>query len=552
MVQHAPWAAFAAAADAVAATRRKLEKAAILGDYFVPLDDHALALAARYLAARPFPLHDQRKLNVGGSQVRGALEKRYPALLQEVAALPIRFGDLGDVAAAVLERRDQQPPPTWTLRRVEVALTELAATRGSHARRDRIADWLDEWGVLEGKYFVKLLLGELRIGLREGLVLDALARAFDRPLAEVSRANMLLGDLGECAVRARSGTLDEARMRLFHPLTFMLATAAEDEADIERAFSAPYYVEDKYDGIRGQLHKGKGERVTLYSRTLDEISGRFPELATAARTLPGELILDGEIVAWKEARFLGFQALQQRLGRKRVSDELLARVPVRFVVYDLLFQDGTLWLEAPLAERRFVLEQIPLSGALTLSPLAEMASAAAVVAAFEPAVARGVEGLMVKDPRSSYRPGRRGREWLKLKRPLATLDVVVTAVEWGHGRRRNVLSDYTFAVRRSEEDDTLLNIGKAYSGLTDVEIREMTGWFRANTLRDFGRSRLVAPEIVIEVAFDAVQISRRHKSGYALRFPRIVRLRPDKSPAEIDTLATVAALAGPPPAGPEA
>nr|MBA3532235.1 DNA ligase [Ardenticatenales bacterium] len=189
------------------------------------------------------------------------------------------------------------------------------------------------------------------------------------------------------------------------------------------------------------------------------------------------------------------------------------------------------------------LEQLPLQKALRPAELRVFTETSEVLAEFDPARARGVEGLMIKDPRSEYKPGRRGREWLKLKRPLATLDVVVTAVEWGHGKRRDVLSDYTFAVRRSEDDPTLLNIGKAYSGLTDVEIAELTVWFKAHTLQSFGRVRLVEPKIVLEVAFDAIQPSARHKGGYALRFPRIVRLRQDKDPTEIDTLEAVEALA---------
>jgi len=223
----------------------------------------------------------------------------------------------------------------------------------------------------------------------------------------------------------------------------------------------------------------------------------------------------------------------------------LAEVPVILVVYDLFYARGEVLTDVSLEERRKILEEIiPDGGVIRASVAKRFNEVAALDDEFEAARARGNEGLMVKSPSSFYKPGRRGREWLKVKRAIATLDVVVTAVEVGHGKRRNLLSDYTFAVRRSEGDDELLNIGKAYSGLTDAELAEMTEWFKSHTLQEFahGRVRLVEPRIVIEVTFDRVQPSKRHKSGYALRFPRILRLRPDKKPAEADTLETVQKL----------
>jgi DNA ligase-1 len=389
-----------------------------------------------------------------------------------------------------------------------------------------------------------------------------LARAAGVTVREVQWANMLLGDIGETALLARYGRLAEAHMRLFHPLKFMLASPIADPEEIRRSIFGAFFVEDKYDGIRGQVHK-VGEQVAIYSRTLDEITQRFPELHAALRGLPGEFILDGEVLAARDGRILPFKDLQPRLGRKNISDDMLAQTPVIFVVYDLLYQDGEVLLEIPLAERRMRLEELlrgqglgigdqglglshptPDPRSLIPSILVRCDSIDDIDALFDAARARGNEGLMVKDPASSYRPGRRGREWLKVKKALATLDVVVTAAEIGHGKRRHVLSDYTFAVRASADDPTLLNVGKAYSGLTDAEIAELTEWFKAHTIKDFGRVRLVEPQIVLEVAFDIVQPSARHKSGYALRFPRIVRIRDDKPVDEIDTLETVRRLAG--------
>jgi DNA ligase-1 len=408
---------------------------------------------------------------------------------------------------------------------------------------------------LEAKYLVKLLTGDLRIGLREGLVEDAIARAFAQPLADVAFGNMLTGDIGEAAARARAGELHDVTMRLFHPLKFMLATPAADLNDITRTMPGEFFVEDKFDGIRAQAHVQDG-RVEIYSRTLDEISMRFPELHEPLRGLPTDAIVDGEIITARGEQILPFSDLQKRLGRKTVSEDLLKSAPVVFVAYDLLYASQRVLINDPLETRRAKLEEIVRtacgsgradranSGTLRLSQAKRFSDATTLDAEFDAARARGNEGLMIKDPASFYKPGRRGREWLKLKKALATLDVVVTVVEVGHGKRRHVLSDYTFAVRRSETDGELLNIGKAYSGLTDAEIAEMTEWFRAHTVKEFahGRVRVVEPRIVIEVTFDRVQPSNRHKSGYALRFPRIVRLRPDKTVGEIDTLATVRKL----------
>jgi len=305
-----------------------------------------------------------------------------------------------------------------------------------------------------------------------------------------------------------------------------------------------FFVEDKFDGIRAQAHTRDG-RVAIYSRTMDEITHRFPELESPLRDLGIDAVIDGEIVPARGERIMPFSELQKRLGRKTIGEDLLTEVPVILVAYDLLYAAGRVLTDQPLEERRKLLEQIiPSQGIVRVSLAKRFAEVTALDDEFNDARARGNEGLMIKSPASSYKPGRRGREWLKLKRAIATLDVVVTAVEVGHGKRRNLLSDYTFAVRRSEDDDELLNIGKAYSGLTDAELAEMTEWFTRNTIKEFahGRVRLVKPEMVIEVTFDRVQESKRHKSGYALRFPRILRLRPDKKPGEIDTLKTVERL----------
>jgi DNA ligase-1 len=534
-------------AEAVAATTKKLQKAALLGAYFEQLGDDDLARAARYFAGQQFAQSDARTTNVGGRILSEAMVLATGINSESLGPRYARWGDGGDVAFEIFVETRPDAQPSISLESTEELLARLSTTRGKNAKTQILTQVFARATPLEAKYLVKLISGDLRIGLREGLVEDAIARAFKQPLADVSMANMLRGDIGEAALRARAGALRDVEMRLFHPLKFMLATPASDLSDIERTMPGEFFVEDKFDGIRAQAHVQNGH-VAIYSRTLDEISIRFPELNAPLAALPTDVIIDGEIITARGAEILPFSDLQKRLGRKTVSEELLASTPVVFVGWDLLYATGKVLINEPLQARRSRLQEIIGAGTerVRLSLSKRFADASALDDEFDAARARGNEGLMIKDPSSLYKPGRRGREWLKLKKALATLDVVVTAVELGHGKRRSVLSDYTFAVRRSETDGELLNIGKAYSGLTDVEIAEMTEWFREHTIQEFahGRVRIVEPRIVLEVTFDRVQPSNRHKSGFALRFPRIVRLRPDKNPDETDTLETVRKLAG--------
>lgn len=538
---------FGEIAEAVSATTRKLEKASILGDYLKTLVDSDLSRASRYFAGQQFALNDSRTTNVGGSIISTALSEATGCALEEMAPRYVRLGDAGEVAAEIVKLSKTFRQPTISLVETESVITRLSETRGTKNKTSLLAAILRRATPLEAKYLVKLLAGDLRIGLRESLVEDAIARAFNQTLAVVSYANMLLGDIGETAVRARCADLDDVNMRLFHPIKFMLATPAADLTDIARTMPPEFIVEDKFDGIRAQAHVKAG-RVGIYSRTMDEITHRFPELIEPLRALNTDAIIDGEIVPAQGDLILPFSELQKRLGRKTVGSQLLVAVPVILVAYDLLYAAGEVLINEPLEGRRRKLQGLigeTETGSLRMSTGKLFSEVTALDDEFDDARARGNEGLMIKSPVSLYKPGRRGREWLKLKRAIATLDVVVTAVEVGHGKRRNLLSDYTFAVQRSIEDDELLNIGKAYSGLTDAELTELTKWFQEHTLQEFGhgRVRVVQPEIVIEVTFDKVQPSKRHKSGYALRFPRILRLRPDKGRLEIDTLETVKRLA---------
>jgi DNA ligase-1 len=572
-------------AERVAATTRTSEKTSLLADYLHDLDPAELRVAAVFLSGRPFPEADQRATGLGWATIAGVVAAVAGTPAGALGAAYDHSSDLGIAVYDVLSAAGHTGAAGGDPGLLEVAeaYTAIEAASGPARKGAIFQALLERADPLAAKYIVKVLTGELRIGLREGLLEAAIAKAFGRPLDEVKWAGMLTGDVGRTAVLAEEDRLGDARLALFHPLKFMLASPAEDANEILTRLGPTVWVEDKYDGIRAQLHRA-GPEVRLYSRDLHDVSGQFPEVVDGARGLTWDGILDGELLAYRDGVVLPFLALQTRLGRKSPSAAILESVPVIFVAFDLLafaargageaaangaaandartdeeageraavpegFDDAPLvepLLTRPLTERRALLEglHLPLAGeggVFALSNLVTASSTTELDTVFDAARARRNEGLMVKDPESGYSPGRRGLGWLKMKRALATIDCVVVGVEVGHGKRHGVLSDYTFAVR-DDASGELVTIGKAYSGLTDAEIAEMTAWFEAHTIRHLGRYRVVEPTVVVEVAFDVIMRSNRHKSGFALRFPRIARLRTDKSADEIDTLATVTRL----------
>jgi ATP-dependent DNA ligase I len=564
--------------EAIAATTKKSQKTALVAGFLKSRSTDEAAVSAVFLSGRTFPAWEETTLQVGGSllwRVVAELSGRNEAAL---TAAYRQHGDLGAVAGEVLKERPEQGRQGVGVLEVERIFREIAGARGPAAKTALVRDLLARVTPLEAKYIVKIMTGDLRIGLKESLVEEAIAKAYGSTLVgvlqQVQRANMLLGDIGETLRLAVEGKLGEAKMRMFHPLGFMLASPIESPEEGLSYFvdaAVGVAVEDKYDGIRAQAHISGGE-VKFFSRTRDEITESFPELPDALVGLPQDAVLDGEIVAWESAenRARPFSVLQQRLGRKKVSEKMLREIPVAYLVFDVLYANGELLIDRPLRERARVLDELLAEenrnprghsgaqarevsqGRLTFGPEEAEDSLGRVVRApvfhatspedveklFTAAQARRNEGLMIKDLDSAYLPGKRGKSWLKMKRELATLDVVVTAVEYGHGKRVGVLSDYTFAVWDANKEK-LVNIGKAYSGLTDTEIAEMTQWFLEHTLEDQGFRRTVDPKIVLEVAFNNMMQSERHESGYALRFPRIVRLRPDKTADEADGIERV-------------
>jgi DNA ligase 1 len=541
---------FAETAARIASHSGKLEKVDLLAQYFRTLDDADLPPAARFFTGSPFAARDSRTLSVGGRTIVGVARRVWEF---DDAALGGAYRATGDLGAALAPL--VRPPRAATLfsehltpATLETRFGEIAAASGkqSNRRREAVLERIFRacTDPLVATYVVKIITGDLRVGLREGLVLDAIARAFGADPDAVRRGVMAAGDVGAVALAAKRGALAELRVEYGAPIGFMLATPVTYAMEYPQLDGAVWIVEDKYDGIRAQAHVRDGS-VRLFSRRLNDVTPSYPEIAAALAAIAGDGIFDGEIVAMRGDAVLPFRTLQARLQRKVLHDELLREVPLAYIIFDLLAIGDDLLLDEPLTVRRERLAELELPASLRVAPFERVAEFTAVEInnRFEAARARGNEGLMLKRDDSPYAPGRRGKWWLKLKRELSTLDVAVVAVEWGHGKRAGVLSDYTFAVRG---DGGLETIGKAYSGLTDAEIAQLTPWFLAHRLpqdqqREKARSYEipVEPTIVLEVAFDVIQESDLHESGFSLRFPRIVRIRDDKPPEEIDTIERV-------------
>ena len=530
--------------EEVADLRGRLDKVARLARLLGRVEAEELPAAARLLSGSPFAEHEETVTSVGYATILRAASAATGWDEETVRACAIAIGDLGEAIGLL---RPAEAAGGMTIAEADAFFRRLAGRRKPAEKREAVEEMLGRTSAVEAKYLLKTLSGGLRIGADVTTVEEAIAQAFGRDRETVARARRDSGDVGETAAAARADRLGEIRFRLFHPIGFMLASPIES-ADEVAGELPDFAVEDKFDGIRAHVHKD-GERVALFSRTLDDVTAQFPEIAQTLAGLDGSFLLDGEIVAWQEAerRPASFFRLQRRLGRKAPEASLLAEIPTAFVAYDCLVRSGRPLFEEGWEARRRELEALAAAAgtSLLVSEVFRAGTPAELETLFAAARARGNEGLVLKRRDSAYQAGKRGRAWRKWKKALASIDVVVTAVEQGHGKRAGMLSDYTFAVRVAEGDEGVagfVNIGKAYSGLSDEEIRGLSTRFRKSTIARYGPVRAVTPEIVIEVSFDSIQKSARHKSGFALRFPRIVRLRPDRSPADITTLEEVREL----------
>ncbi len=532
---------FAEVCERIGRTTGKLEKVRILREYFEGLEDEELRVVAVWLTGNAFSQVANRAVRVGWAVIRRAVLAVSGLSPGEFSAISRRWNDIGLTTAEALGGRRVGSGDSPSIAEVGEFFQRLEAARGPVGKGGLLEAMLGRISAGEAKVLVTILTGELRIGLKEGLVEEAVAEAFGAEGVAVREANMLLGDLGETAVRARSGTLGTVELRPFCPMKAMLASPEPDAEAVwgRLGGEGSVWLEDKLDGIRAQVHVAGGE-CRIFSRELKDVTATFPEIAVAAVASGREFVVDGEMLAYQGGRPLGFFELQRRLGRKERDLFMANEVPVSFLAFDVLWAEGRSVFRERLGERRRVLEGLGLAGSLTAVPLVTAGSAEEIDVAFDAARARGNEGLIAKDPASAYSPGRRGLAWIKLKKAFATLDCVIVAAEYGHGKRVGVLSDYTFAVRDAKGG--LANIGKAYSGLTDVEIADLTEELLGLVVRQRGLVYDIEPRIVLEIAFDSINESDRHSSGLAMRFPRIKGIRRDKGIDGIDSVVSARRL----------
>jgi DNA ligase-1 len=564
----------AQACDAAKSTPSKLQKTAALAAYLRTLGKSDLGIASRFLAAQPFAPSSSKALHLGGAIVVGAILQISSI---DRSTLNHAFRDHGEIGEALspLWPDPVSGTPPLLLEEIQQTFHAINATGVQDAKCSLLLSMLHRCTAREAVYLTKIILGDMRTGVSEGVIEMALAEAFNTKVAAIRAARLLVGDLDAVAFLAFDNALERAEFRPFVPLGYMLAQPIMTAQEmIDTLAGRPAIAEDKYDGIRAQLHVAPADgspdakpRVELFSRGSGEVTWSFPDITAPIHAFAAaahrRFVLDGEIVPMKrsataEPVTLPFSILQKRLRRKNLTPKQLRENPCAFVAFDLLWLDGQLLLDRPLSERREKLQALlhsapPSNGEqapppFVLGPSAEVTSPEALDARFTAARNRRNEGLVIKRLDSPYTPGRRGDAWLKLKSHLPTLDVVVVAVERGHGKRRDVLSDVTFAVRKPLANPgapptsgeslpfELATIGKAYSGLTDAEIADLTARFKSETLENHGRYHVVRPTVVLEVAFDQITRSERHNSGFALRFPRIARIRTDKTINDIDTL----------------
>jgi DNA ligase 1 len=535
--------------EKVRQTASKNAKVATIAEYLIKLrgqdggGDTSLAVAVLFMSGAIFPKGSGLTLNVGFNTIMRSLSEIARLEPEEIQRIYLKHGDMGALAEHVVSKRQQNPLVAQQLLLPDVhdQLRKIADAVGSgaaEAKRKILTGLLINSSPLEAKYLIKIATGELRVGVVEGLVELAIAKAFERDVQAIRQAMLLSGDIAHVALLAKKDALSTAIMKPLVPLSFMLADVMFSAEEIEQYYNKPVICEFKYDGIRMQLHKF-GDEVKMFSRKLEDVAASFPEIVSAVSLLEADFILDGEVLAYRRGRPVHFQELQKRLRRKAVTDRLMAEIPVVYVPYDIMYFDGQPLIGRPLTERKRLLSQIRFGEPIIDLGYRIVSTAQQIACAFKESRDAGHEGLVIKELESQYHPGKRGRHWTKLKYELDTVDAVIVIAEYGHGKRAGTLSDYTFAVRDEHDSGSLKTIGKAYSGLTDAEIAKMTNKLRSITVKDEGYRLVVRPEIVLEVAFDSIQKSDRHNSGFALRFPRIKYIRTDKTVRDIDTLEKV-------------
>jgi DNA ligase-1 len=547
-MEHTPFAKLAYLGEQLERTTKRLELSKLLAGFLRELPPEEIPPAVRLTIGQVFPEWDERALNLSSKVVTKVVDSLVDAsddLRRQVSAQAV---DPGEATRMLLEQARRRPPTSSPLSLLEVFHTfrEIAETagKGSRARKEELlTGLLARADPIEAKYLVKVIYQEMRHGVNEGVMLDGIAKAAGVSSKLVRRANQLWGELGEVALVAltegKSG-LSKATLRLFRPIKPMLAQTAESQAEAFEQYSGQVALEYKLDGARVQIHC-QGDEVRIYSRQLSDVTGSLPDVVAEirAKLQAKEAIVEGEAVAVDaEDRPLPFQHLMRRFRRKHAVEATVKEIPVQLCLFDVLYLDGQSLIDAPNVERWEALERAMGGQDLVERCLPQTIEEADAFA--QAAYQAGHEGVMAKELGSAYSPGVRGKSWLKLKH-VVSLDVLIAAADWGYGRRHGWLSNYHLAVR-DEDSGEYLVVGKTFKGMTDAEFKEMTARLLELERARQGSTVYVRPQVVVEVLFNEIQESPQYKSGFALRFARVARMRDDKLPTEIDTLQTLRQL----------
>ena len=520
--------------------------AQLVGEFLAHLDPAEAEIAARFMVGRALAQGEETKLNISGraiwrigAELIGS-EDQGAEQGEEIFSSAVDFGEAIEM---LLRLRPNDPEPTLTIADVNRCFAEIASIEGRNSRKrklDALRDLLSRASALEAKYIAKILIREMRHGMSEGVMIEAIAKMAACPVEQVRRALMLEGDVGRVVRDLRGGSapaVDSAAVRV-KPLKPMLAQTAQDVAEAFAMLGSEIALEHKVDGARVQIHR-RGNEVKIFSRRLNEITPSLPEIVELiGERLDRDVIFDGEVIAVDgEGNPVAFQELMRRFRRVREIERLRVEQPIRLFLFDILSESGALLIDHPYHERVEALATLAHPAGLNLIGRIIPKDVNEGEKFFREAVAAGHEGVMAKAMESRYTPGIRGRGWLKIKH-TRTLDLVIVAADWGYGRRHGWLSNYHLAAR-GDDSGTFVEVGKTFKGLTDVQFADMTERLQALKIGESGGTVFVRPELVVEVAFNDIQRSPQYESGMALRFARIVRLRDDKAPADADTIATM-------------
>jgi DNA ligase-1 len=536
--------------EGLAATTKRLQMIDQASNFLKILEPLEVEPAVSMILGRPFPKWDQRVLELSWTTVSGIIKRLTSLDWSDFRKAYSQTGDVGSAVETVFESSKirkqatlfEKPLSILEVRRTFEDIAE-ASGQGSRERKERLVETLlSQASPLEIKYFIKIMISEMRTGFQEGLMEAAVAKAFDVSLETVQTGSMLTGDVGETASilkeKGKDG-LANLRFRVFRPIKPMMAHMASDVDEALKEAEGPMAFEYKLDGARIQLHKS-GDKVRIFSRRLTDVTESLPEIADLVRNeiKAAEAILEGEVIALGKDRAspLLFQHLMRRFRRVHGIDEMSKEIPLELQLFDVIYCDGESLIDVPYERRRKKLGQI--AGAISLTRQIVTDEPQQAKDFLIEALNSGHEGLVAKKLSSPYTPGVRGKRWFKIKQILDPLDLVIVAAEWGYGRRHRWLSDYYLAARDAETSE-LVTVGKTFKGLTDNEIIEITERLKGLIVREEPHLVVVVPKIVVEVAYNEIQKSPKYDCGMALRFARITRIRDDKSPDDADTIQRV-------------